>query len=36
VTASRSIVNAYVESGGEPALAAANAAEDLRASAWNV
>jgi orotidine-5'-phosphate decarboxylase len=36
VTASRSIVNAYVDRGGEPAVAAAAAAEDLRALAWNV
>jgi orotidine-5'-phosphate decarboxylase len=34
VTASRSIVNAYRERGGEPAAAAAAAAEDLRAAAW--
>ena len=32
VTASRSIVNAYVERGGEPAQAAADAAEELRAA----
>jgi orotidine-5'-phosphate decarboxylase len=36
VTASRSIVNAYVERGGEPAAAAAAAAEDLRAAAWEL
>jgi orotidine-5'-phosphate decarboxylase len=34
VTASRSIVNAHAERGGEPAAAAAAAAEDLRAAAW--
>jgi orotidine-5'-phosphate decarboxylase len=34
VTASRSIVNAYAERGGDPASAAAEAAEDLRAAAW--
>jgi orotidine-5'-phosphate decarboxylase len=34
VTASRSIVNAHVERGGEPADAAAAAAEELRAAAW--
>jgi orotidine-5'-phosphate decarboxylase len=34
VTASRSIVNAYTERGGEPADAAAAAAEELRAAAW--
>ena len=32
VTASRSIVSAYVERGGEPAQAAADAAEELRAA----
>jgi orotidine-5'-phosphate decarboxylase len=36
VTASRSIVNAYVERGGDPADAAAAAAEELRAAAWDV
>ena len=36
VTASRSIVNAHVERGGEPAAAAAAAAEDLRAAAWDL
>jgi orotidine-5'-phosphate decarboxylase len=36
VTASRSIVNAHAERGGEPAAAAAQAAEDLRAAAWDV
>jgi orotidine-5'-phosphate decarboxylase len=35
VTASRSIVNAHVERGGDPATAAAGAAEELRARAWN-
>jgi len=34
VTASRSIVNAHAERGGEPAEAAAAAAEELRAAAW--
>ncbi|HEX2070111.1 MAG TPA: orotidine-5'-phosphate decarboxylase [Thermoleophilaceae bacterium] len=34
VSASRSIVNAHVERGGDPAAAAAAAAEDLRALAW--
>jgi orotidine-5'-phosphate decarboxylase len=34
VTASRSIVNAYRERGGDPAEAAAAAAEELRAAAW--
>ncbi len=34
VTASRSIVNAFQERGGDPARAAAEAAEELRASAW--
>jgi orotidine-5'-phosphate decarboxylase len=36
VSASRSIVGAHTERGGEPAVAAAAAAEDLRALAWNV
>jgi orotidine-5'-phosphate decarboxylase len=36
VTASRSIVNAYAERGGDPAVAAAAAAEDLRAAAWDL
>ena len=36
VTASRSIVNAYANTGGEPAAAARDAAEDLRASAWGL
>jgi orotidine-5'-phosphate decarboxylase len=36
VTASRSIVDAHLERGGEPAVAAEAAAEDLRASAWNL
>ena len=35
VTASRSIVNAFQERGGEPARAAADAAEELRAAAWS-
>lgn len=34
VTASRSIVNAHSVTGGEPAAAARDAAEELRASAW--
>jgi orotidine-5'-phosphate decarboxylase len=34
VTASRSIVNAHAERGGDPASAAAAAAEELRAAAW--
>jgi orotidine-5'-phosphate decarboxylase len=34
VAASRSIVNAHVERGGDPAAAAAAAAEQLRALAW--
>ena len=36
VTASRSIVNAHAERGGDPATAAAEAAEELRAAAWDV
>jgi orotidine-5'-phosphate decarboxylase len=36
VTASRSIVNAYAERGGDPASAAAEAAEELRAAAWEL
>ena len=36
VTASRSIVNAYAERGGDPATAAAEAAEALRAAAWEL
>ena len=36
VAASRSIVGAYREHGGDPAAAAAKAAEDLRAVAWNL
>ena len=36
VTASRSIVNAHAERGGEPAAAAAEAAEELRAAAWDL
>jgi orotidine-5'-phosphate decarboxylase len=35
VTASRSIVNAYATSGGDPAAAARDAAEQLRAAAWS-
>ncbi len=34
VTASRSSVSAHAERGGEPAAAAAEAAEELRAAAW--
>ena len=34
VTASRSIARAYEERGGQPAEAAAGAAEELRAAAW--
>ena len=36
VTASRSIVNAHAERGGDPAAAAADAAEELRAAAWDL
>jgi len=36
VTASRSIVNAYAERGGEPDSAAVEAAEELRAAAWTL
>jgi orotidine-5'-phosphate decarboxylase len=36
VTSSRSIVNAYEKRGGDPATAAAAAAEDLRKAAWNL
>jgi orotidine-5'-phosphate decarboxylase len=36
ITASRSIVNAYTERGGDPADAAAAAAEQLRAAAWTL
>jgi orotidine-5'-phosphate decarboxylase len=35
VTASRSIVGAHAQRGGDPARAAATAAEELRALAWN-
>ena len=35
ITASRSIVNAHAERGGDPATAAAAAAEELRAAAWS-
>ena len=34
ITASRSIVNAYEQTGGDPAAAAADAAEELRKAAW--
>jgi orotidine-5'-phosphate decarboxylase len=36
VTASRAIVGAHAERGGDPALAAEEAAEQLRAAAWNL
>ena len=36
VTASRSIVNAHRDRGGDPAAAAAGAAEELREAAWNL
>jgi orotidine-5'-phosphate decarboxylase len=36
VTASRSIVNAHAERGGDPESAAQQAAEDLRAASWNL
>ncbi len=36
VSASRSIVNAHAERGGDPAQAAADAAEELRAAAWRL
>jgi orotidine-5'-phosphate decarboxylase len=36
VTASRSIVNAHQDRGGDPAEAAAAAAEELRAAAWEL
>ena len=36
VTASRSIVNAHAQSGGDPAAAARAAAEELRAVAWGL
>jgi orotidine-5'-phosphate decarboxylase len=36
VTASRSIVNAHAERGGDPAAAAAEAAEELRAASWTL
>jgi orotidine-5'-phosphate decarboxylase len=36
VSASRSIVDAHRERGGEPARAAADAAEELRAAAWEL
>ena len=36
ITASRSIVNAHAERGGEPASAAAEAAEELREAAWKL
>jgi orotidine-5'-phosphate decarboxylase len=36
ITASRSIVNAHHERGGDPARAAADAAEELREAAWRL
>jgi orotidine-5'-phosphate decarboxylase len=36
VTSSRSIVNAHEKAGGDPAKAAAAAAEELRKAAWNL
>jgi orotidine-5'-phosphate decarboxylase len=36
VTASRSIVNAYGERGGDPAAAAESAAQELRSTTWNL
>jgi orotidine-5'-phosphate decarboxylase len=36
VTASRSIVNAHEAAGGDPAIAASVAAEELRKAAWNL
>jgi orotidine-5'-phosphate decarboxylase len=36
VTASRSIVDAYAKRGGDPAAAAAEAVEELRAAAWEL
>ena len=36
ITASRSIVNAHTKRGGDPASAAAAAAAELRAAAWNL
>jgi orotidine-5'-phosphate decarboxylase len=36
VAASRSIVNAHSDRGGDPAKAAAEAAEELREAAWRV
>jgi orotidine-5'-phosphate decarboxylase len=36
VTASRSIVNAHAQTGGDPAEAARAAAEELRAAAWDL
>jgi orotidine-5'-phosphate decarboxylase len=36
ITASRSIVNAYVTSGADPATAAREEAERLRTQAWNL
>jgi orotidine-5'-phosphate decarboxylase len=36
VTASRSIVDAHRQSGGDPRAAAAEAAEDLRVATWNL
>jgi len=36
VTASRSIVNAYAERGGDPAAAARDAAQELQKTTWNL
>jgi orotidine-5'-phosphate decarboxylase len=36
VTASRSIVNAYTQRGGDPASAAESAAQELRSTTWNL
>jgi orotidine-5'-phosphate decarboxylase len=36
IAASRSIVDAHAERGGDPASAAAEAAEQLRAAAWEL
>lgn len=36
ISASRSIVGAHIQRGGEPAKAAAAAAEELRAAAWQI
>ena len=36
VTASRSIVNAHADRGGDPAAAAQAAAQELRSTTWNL